>query len=101
VAAEYDAKNMQMAAILRSTDLSKVVAQETVTTPAGTFRYIRHVLQHNAIDPTKASDTEVRHVVRAKNQPVGPHGREARGEAPAFQHKRGNWLTSAENSSAA
>lgn len=59
---EYDAKNMQTGAILRSTDVSKVVAQETVTTPAGTFdtfKIVRHVLQHNTVDPTKASDTEV------------------------------------------
>ena len=48
--------------MLRSTSISKVVAQETVTTPAGTFETFkieRHVLQHNTVDPTKESETDV------------------------------------------
>jgi hypothetical protein len=48
---DYDAKNMQTGAILRSTDMCKVEAQETVTAPAGTFdtfKIVRQVLQQHS-----------------------------------------------------
>jgi hypothetical protein len=59
---EYDAKNMQNGAILRTSGTSKVVAQETVTTQAGTFDTFKieiHVQQHNTTDATKSSETEI------------------------------------------
>jgi hypothetical protein len=59
---EYDAKNMQNGVIIRTTGESKVVAQETVTTQAGTFdtyKIEQHILQHNTADPTKSSETNI------------------------------------------
>lgn len=59
---EYDARNMQNGAILRTTGVSKVLAQETVTTPAGTFETFkieRHVMQYNTVDQTKGSETDI------------------------------------------
>lgn len=59
---EYDAKNMQTGAVLRTTGVSKVVAQETLTTRAGTFETFKieqHVRQHNTVDETKASETDI------------------------------------------
>jgi hypothetical protein len=59
---QYDAKNMQNGVILRSSGTAKVVAQETVTTQAGsfdTFKIEYHILQHNTVDPTRGSETEI------------------------------------------
>jgi hypothetical protein len=59
---EYDAVNMQTGAILRTTALSKVVAQEAVTTPAGTFdtfKIERHLRQVNTVDRSKGSETDI------------------------------------------
>jgi hypothetical protein len=59
---EYIATNMQNGAVLRSTSVSKVVAQETVTTPAGTFETFkieRKVTQYNAADAAKESRTDI------------------------------------------
>jgi hypothetical protein len=59
---EYETKNKQTGAILRTSEVSTVVAQETLTTPAGTyetFKIERHVTQHNAADETKGSESDV------------------------------------------
>jgi hypothetical protein len=59
---EYNATNMQNGTVLRSTSVSKVVAQETVTTPAGTFETFkieRHVSQNNTVDATRGSQTDI------------------------------------------
>jgi hypothetical protein len=59
---EYDARNMQTGVASRASGVSKVVSQETVTTPAGTFdtfKIERHVAMHQTLDQTRGSDTEV------------------------------------------
>jgi hypothetical protein len=59
---EYDVRNMQTGVARRASGVSKVVSQETVTTPAGTFdtfKIERHVATHQTVDQTRSSDTEV------------------------------------------
>jgi hypothetical protein len=59
---EYDARNIQNGVVSRASGVSKVVAQETVTTPAGsfdTFKIERHVAMHQTVDQTRASDLTV------------------------------------------
>ena len=59
---QYDARNMQNGAVLQTTGVAKVVAKETVTTPAGTFETFkieRHLRQHNTSDQTKNSESDV------------------------------------------
>ncbi len=59
---EYDAVNMQTGAILRTTASSKIVAQETVTTSAGTFdtyKIERHLRQVNTVDQSKGSESDI------------------------------------------
>jgi hypothetical protein len=59
---QYDARNMQNGIASRASSVSKVVAQETVTTPAGTFdtfKIERHIAMHQTSDQTRSTDTEV------------------------------------------
>ncbi len=58
---EFDAKSLQNSTNMRATVLSKVVAQETVTTPAGTFdtfRIERRVREFNTADPSTTWETK-------------------------------------------
>ena len=59
---EYYATNLQSGVVLRSSGVSKVVAPETVTTPAGTFETFKvesHVMQNSTLDATKGSQTDI------------------------------------------
>lgn len=59
---ENDASNMQTGAVLKTTGSSKVIAQEAVTTPAGSFDAFKietRVRQVNTRDNTRDSETEV------------------------------------------
>lgn len=60
--AEFEAKNAQNGANRKGSTLSKVVAQETITTPAGTFETFKIDWQErefSTADPSKSSETEV------------------------------------------
>jgi hypothetical protein len=53
---EFDAKNLRTGVNTRGSNSSKVVAQETLTTPAGTFETLkidRRVREFNTSDPSK------------------------------------------------
>jgi hypothetical protein len=59
---EYDSKNMRTGAMVRANGVSKVVAQETVTTAAGTFdtfKIEQHILTHSTTDPTNSAEAEI------------------------------------------
>jgi hypothetical protein len=58
---EFTGRNSQNGAAVKGTARSKVTAQETVTTPAGTFdtfKIERHVQEVNAADPSRVSETD-------------------------------------------
>ena len=58
----YTTRNTQTGANTRSSSLTKVVAQETVTTPAGafeTFKIDRQVKEYNVADPSRYQDTQM------------------------------------------
>lgn len=60
--AEYTSKNLQNGVNTKNSGLSKVVAQETLTTPAGTFetyKIDRHVKNFNVADPSRLWDIQV------------------------------------------
>jgi hypothetical protein len=59
---EFITRNTQTGVNTKSSSLSKVVAQETVTTPAGTFETFkidRQVKQFNIADPSRYQDVQV------------------------------------------
>jgi hypothetical protein len=59
---EYDSRNTQNGAVFRTTGVSKVVAQETVTTPAGTFdtfKIERHQSGYNTIGQSRITETDI------------------------------------------
>jgi hypothetical protein len=59
---QYEAKNSQNGTNLKGSSLSKVVAQESITTEAGTFETFkieRRVQDLNTSDPSKISESEV------------------------------------------
>jgi hypothetical protein len=58
---EFDSRNTQNGAVFRTTGVSKVVAQETVTTPAGTFETFkieRHQSEYNTIAQTRITEVD-------------------------------------------
>jgi hypothetical protein len=58
----YTTRNTQTGANTKSSSLAKVVAQETVTTPAGTFETFkidRQVKEYNIADPSRYRDTQM------------------------------------------
>ena len=58
----YTTRNTQTGVNTRSSSLSKVVAQETITTPAGTFETFkidRQMKQFNIADPSRYQDVEM------------------------------------------
>jgi hypothetical protein len=60
--AEFDARNTQTGVNMRSSVSSKVVAQETITTPAGTFETFkieRTGREFKTTDPSKFSETHI------------------------------------------
>jgi hypothetical protein len=57
---EYEARNIQSGAVFRTTGMSKVAGQETVTTSAGTFETFKiesHFKSYNTVDQTKSQRT--------------------------------------------
>jgi hypothetical protein len=59
---EYEARNIQSGAVFRTTGLSKVAGQETVTTPAGTFETFKiesHFKSYNTVDQTKVTENDI------------------------------------------
>jgi hypothetical protein len=59
---EYEARNIQSGIISRTTGVSKVAGQESVTTPAGTFETFKielHLKSYNPVDQTKVLETDV------------------------------------------
>jgi len=71
----YTTRNTQTGANAKSSSLAKVVAQETITTPAGTFETFkidRQVKEYNTADPSRYRDMQmvtwfapqINHVVR-------------------------------------
>ena len=59
---EYTAQNTQNGANMKATSLAKVVAQETITTDAGTFdafKIDRQVREFNTADPSKFFEMEI------------------------------------------
>jgi hypothetical protein len=59
---QYFTKNTKTGANFKSSDLSKVAAQETVTTDAGTFevfRIERQVKEFNTADPSRATESQI------------------------------------------
>jgi hypothetical protein len=59
---EYEARNIQTSAISRTTGISKVAGQETITTPAGTFETFKielHLKSYNPVDQTKVYETDL------------------------------------------
>lgn len=59
---QYFTSNTKTGTHFKSSDLSKVVAKETVTTDAGTFevfRIERQVKQFNTADPSRASEFQI------------------------------------------
>jgi hypothetical protein len=59
---EFEAKQAQTGVNVKGSSLSKVVAQEPVTTAAGTFdtfKIERQVRQFNTADPSKLTETQV------------------------------------------
>src|SRR5262249_16309712 len=71
----YTTRNTKTGVNAKSSSLSKVVAQETVTTPAGTFETFkieRQVKAYNSADPSRYQDVQmvtwfapqINHVVR-------------------------------------
>jgi hypothetical protein len=58
---EFDSRNTQNGAVFRTTGVSKVVAQETVTTPAGTFETFkieRHQSEYNTIVQSRITEVD-------------------------------------------
>jgi hypothetical protein len=58
---EFDSRNTQSGAAFRTTGVSKVVAQETVTTPAGTFETFkieRHQSEYNTIAQSRITEVD-------------------------------------------
>jgi hypothetical protein len=58
----YTTRNTQTGANTRSSSLTKVVAQETITTPAGTFETFkidRQVKEYNVADPSRYQDMQM------------------------------------------
>jgi hypothetical protein len=58
---EFIIINAQAGANMKSSSLAKVVAKETVTTPAGTFETFkidRHMKAFNVADPSRSQDTQ-------------------------------------------
>jgi hypothetical protein len=58
----YTTRNTQTGVNTRSSSLTKVVAQETITTPAGTFETFkidRQVKEYNVADPSRYQDTQM------------------------------------------
>jgi hypothetical protein len=59
---QYFTSNTKTGANFKSSDLSKVVAKETVTTDAGTFevfRIERQVKEFNTADPSRSSESQI------------------------------------------
>jgi hypothetical protein len=59
---QYFTSNAKTGANFKSSDLSKVVAKETVTTDAGTFevfRIERQVKEFNTADPSRGSESQI------------------------------------------
>jgi hypothetical protein len=59
---DYTSKNAQNGVAMKGSSLSKVVAQETVTTAAGTFdtfKIDRQLKEYNVADPSRFLDTEM------------------------------------------
>jgi hypothetical protein len=59
---QFFTSNTKTGANFKTSDLSKVVAQETVTTPAGTFdifRIERQVTEFNTADPSRSTEAQV------------------------------------------
>jgi hypothetical protein len=58
---EYEVRNVQNGATAKGTSSSKVLAQETLTTPAGTFetyKIERQVKEVNAADPSRLTEIQ-------------------------------------------
>jgi hypothetical protein len=59
---EFESNNMQSGTVLNGTVRSKVTAQESVTTEAGTFDTFRiehHLVEYMTTDPSKGSEDEI------------------------------------------
>jgi hypothetical protein len=59
---QFEAKNNQSGAFVKGSSVAKVVAQETITTSAGTFDTFKVDIQEkefNTSDPSKSSETEI------------------------------------------
>ena len=76
----------------KSASLTKVVAQETVTTPAGTFETFkieRQMKEFIIADPSRYWDTQMLMWFAPQNQPLGsPAIYRQAGEANDVQHDR-------------